>query len=426
MRTSWPTSSIALLMSKRAVADLDRRRQPGLVDERHARLRARVGGDERDEHRRRAAGSRRARRQEQRRAAEDAQVLAEQRARRRPHARRAAPRAARARARRARSRLVASLRREDERAAALAVLERSRPEALALRRVERRGRLVEQQQRRGAPRSASARFSRWRWPTESAPLVRPSSRRPKRGDAAVGAAPGSCSPSSRAKSSRFSRGVRPPVVARPLRGPADCAARRRSSTRPPLGGSAPASSESSVDFPAPFGPISATRLAGADLDVGRLEGDVPRRSGAPTPRAASSGPALNAALPRAGPRADRLRARRGLRGRLAPAPARAAAGARRHRPRAPRRPRRHGSSSSAAGEELPHRAHRGRERQRHERCRAARRSRRPPSSADDDEQRVQPQRVPHHLRHDDVALDLVDDEEEERDPDRRDRVTASA
>ena len=38
--------------------------------------------------------------------------------------------------------------------------------------------------------------------------------------------------------------------------------------------------------------------------------------------------------------------------------------------------------------------------------------------AEDHEQRVQPQRAPHHLRHDDVALDLVDAEEEQHDPDR--------
>ncbi len=42
--------------------------------------------------------------------------------------------------------------------------------------------------------------------------------------------------------------------------------------------------------------------------------------------------------------------------------------------------------------------------------------------AEDHEQRVQAQRAPHHLRHDDVALDLVDAEEEQHHPDRRERV----
>src|SRR5215218_9960666 len=41
---------------------------------------------------------------------------------------------------------------------------------------------------------------------------------------------------------------------------------------------------------------------------------------------------------------------------------------------------------------------------------------------EDDEQRMQAERAAHELRHDDVALDLVDGEEEQRDPDRRHRV----
>ena len=62
------------------------------------------------------------------------------------------------------------------------------------------------------------------------------------------------------------------------------------------------------------------------------------------------------------------------------------------------------------------------------RAAAARRGRREPvdlaagEQAEDDEQRVQPQRRAHHLRHDHVPLDLVDEEEEQRHPDRRDRI----
>ena len=41
---------------------------------------------------------------------------------------------------------------------------------------------------------------------------------------------------------------------------------------------------------------------------------------------------------------------------------------------------------------------------------------------EDHEQRVQPQRRAHHVRDDDVPLDLVDEQEEQRDPDRRHRV----
>ncbi len=42
--------------------------------------------------------------------------------------------------------------------------------------------------------------------------------------------------------------------------------------------------------------------------------------------------------------------------------------------------------------------------------------------AEDHEQRVEAQRASHHSRHEDVALELLDAEEEERDPERRERV----
>ena len=42
--------------------------------------------------------------------------------------------------------------------------------------------------------------------------------------------------------------------------------------------------------------------------------------------------------------------------------------------------------------------------------------------AEDHEQRVQAQRAPHHLRHDDVPLDLVDEQEEDDHPHRRERM----
>src|SRR3954447_5208194 len=75
----------------------------------------------------------------------------------------------------------------------------------------------------------------------------------------------------------------------------------------------------------------------------------------------------------------------------------------------------------ALREEAPDRARGRQQRQRHEHARqpvdlAAR------EQAEDDEQRVQAQEVPHHVRHDDVPLDLVDEEEEQRHPQRPDRV----
>ena len=85
----------------------------------------------------------------------------------------------------------------------------------------------------------------------------------------------------------------------------------------------------------------------------------------------------------------------------------------------------HGSSAIALGEELPHRAPGGEQRQRDERAREAV-DLPAGEQPEDDEQRVQPQRVAHHVRDDDVPLDLVDAEEEQRDPDRRERITTSA
>ena len=72
-------------------------------------------------------------------------------------------------------------------------------------------------------------------------------------------------------------------------------------------------------------------------------------------------------------------------------------------------------------EELPGRAPRGEQRQRHERAGQ------PVDLAageqpEDHEQRVQPERRAHHVRHHDVPLELVDPEEEQRHPDRGERV----
>src|SRR3954466_10211675 len=72
-------------------------------------------------------------------------------------------------------------------------------------------------------------------------------------------------------------------------------------------------------------------------------------------------------------------------------------------------------------EELPDRAADREQRQRHERAWQAV-DLPAGEEAEDDEQRMEPQRAPHHLRDDDVPLDLVDDEEQQRDPDRRRRV----
>ena len=92
---------------------------------------------------------------------------------------------------------------------------------------------------------------------------------------------------------------------------------------------------------------------------------------------------------------------------------------RRHRPPDRRRPR--GRSWTRSREELPDRPGRGHRRQRHQHagdavelaaC----------EQPEDDEQRVQPERVRHHVRHHDVALDLVDEDEEREDPERRHRV----
>ena len=73
------------------------------------------------------------------------------------------------------------------------------------------------------------------------------------------------------------------------------------------------------------------------------------------------------------------------------------------------------------GEELPHRLADGEDRQSDQRADQPVdvRAREQP---EDHEQRVEPQRAPHHLRHDDVTLDLVDAEEEQHDPDHRERM----
>ena len=61
-----------------------------------------------------------------------------------------------------------------------------------------------------------------------------------------------------ARRARGSRAAEPPVLRGPLRHPADPRRATAGSTSPALGSSAPARMATSVDFPAPFGPISAT------------------------------------------------------------------------------------------------------------------------------------------------------------------------
>jgi hypothetical protein len=102
---------------------------------------------------------------------------------------------------------------------------------------------------------------------------------------------GRAPPSRRAKSSRFSRGESwaywaGRCGAHPIRAPA------RRSTEPDEGSSAPASSPSSVDLPAPFGPTSATDSPPASWkSVGASASCEPKLLAAA--RAASSGgPAL--------------------------------------------------------------------------------------------------------------------------------------
>ena len=75
----------------------------------------------------------------------------------------------------------------------------------------------------------------------------------------------------------------------------------------------------------------------------------------------------------------------------------------------------------ALGEELPDGAARGQDGQGHERAGeavdlAAR------EQPEDHQQGVQPQRAAHHVRHDHVALDLVDAQEEQQDPQRGERI----
>ena len=80
-----------------------------------------------------------------------------------------------------------------------------------------------------------------------------------------------------------------------------------------------------------------------------------------------------------------------------------------------------GSNCTRSREELPDRARGGHRRQREQDAGdavqlAAR------EQAEDDEQRMQAERVRHHVRDDDVALDLVDEDEEREHPEHRDRV----
>src|SRR6476646_440218 len=75
----------------------------------------------------------------------------------------------------------------------------------------------------------------------------------------------------------------------------------------------------------------------------------------------------------------------------------------------------------AFAEELPHRPAGRKQRQCHQRARQ-------PidltagEQAEDDEQRMEPQRVPHHVRDDDVTFDLMDRQEQQKNPDRRGRM----
>ncbi len=162
------------------------------------------------------------------------------------------------------------------------------------------------------------------------------------------------------------------------------------STVPPLGSSAPARIERSVDLPAPFGPTSATTSPAArSTSVGAARRDV--RSGA-----RSRAPTRSVTVVR------RSSAR--------PAPPRQAAALPDHGSKLMRSEK--NSQTARPG---------GEQRQREQRARQAVQlgARAEP---EDHEQRVQAQRVAHHVRHDDVALDLVDAEEEQRNPERRDRM----
>ncbi len=191
----------------------------------------------------------------------------------------------------------------------------------------------------------------------------------------------------------------PPVVGGPLRHPADADAPRARSTVPLLGCSAPARIASSVDLPAPFGPTSASASPGGTSRSVGLRARRGRRSGGRR-RARREQSAIYAL------RALGLSHRHdGGGGRLLDLDL--------DRHRAALGPR---LELDALGEELVHRAAGGEQRQRDE----------DPGQpvdlpageqAEDDEQRVEPERAPHHLRDDDVALDLVDDEEEDRHPD---------
>ena len=132
-----------------------------------------------------------------------------------------------------------------------------------------------------------ARFRRWRLPTERFALGAALPGSSNASSSRSAAARGSCSPSSRANSSRFSRAERRPYCAvrcgaQPTRAPL------RRSTVPTLASSAPASSASSVDLPAPFGPTSASASPSqSSSSTGSSALVWPNRRAAP--RAASSG-----------------------------------------------------------------------------------------------------------------------------------------
>jgi hypothetical protein len=103
--------------------------------------------------------------------------------------------------------LLVLLRREDERPTGVVVGERDLPEELALLRVECRRRLVQREQLWRAEEGDREAEALAVPDGERAPVRRLPSGSPKRASAAPAASVGSASPWSRAKSSRFSRGV---------------------------------------------------------------------------------------------------------------------------------------------------------------------------------------------------------------------------
>ena len=240
-------------MSKRLAGDRDRRcGMPSRSTKRDARLRVRVRRGQPDQERdHERVGDQHA--EQRRRAPEDEQVLAQDQPTAGSH--RSAPAASRASGTSAtgpskttrpsssaatRSATCSRSSRfcvtSTTRAAAVADAARRLPEPPPLARVERGGRLVEQQHL-GSPSSEIARSSRWRFPTESVAAGRSSSGQLEPREQPR-AALGSGSPSSRAKSSRFWRAREPAVVGgrcgiQPARTPS------RRSTVPSLGSSAP-------------------------------------------------------------------------------------------------------------------------------------------------------------------------------------------